>query len=315
VTHPWVAEGQQRLRFGVGVLSPRTGIAQAIEHARLAEDLGLDSFWVQDHPTSGPDCWSTLAALGAATARLRLGSFVSCVYYRTPFQLARLAADVDRLSGGRLILGLGTGDAPGEFGRLGLDWPPARERQATLEETLRAVLRLWGGASPTADARGSPVEGPLRAGPVQQPRVPVLIGGGGERVTLRYVARVADMANFGPTEQTGGAATPAGVRHKYAVLRGHCEALGRPYQSVLRSYYMGLVLAATPAALAAKLRGYYPAGGPAEQPPSLDAAVDHVGALAAAGVQHFIAAVRGDDLETIRLFAERLVPAVRARSG
>lgn len=315
VTHPWVAEGQQRLRFGVGVLSPRTGIVQAIEHARLAEDLGLDSFWVQDHPTSGPDCWSTLAALGTATARLRLGSFVSCVYYRNPFQLARLAADVDRLSGGRLVLGVGNGDAPGEFGRMGLDWPPARERQATLEETLQAVLRLWGGASSLADARGSLVEGALRAGPVQQPRVPVLIGGGGERVTLRYVARVADMANFGPTEQTGGAATPEGVRRKYAVLRGHCEALGRPYESVLRSYYMGLVLAEPPAALTAKLQASYPTGAPAEHPTSLEAAVDHVCALVDAGVQHFIAAVKGDDLETIRLFAEHLIPAVRVRLG
>jgi hypothetical protein len=105
------------------------------------------------------------------------------------------------------------------------------------------------------------------------------------------------------------------VRRKFAVLRGYCEALGRPDESVLRSYYMGLVLAETPAALAAKLRGCYPSGVPAEQPTSLEAAVHHVCALVDASVQHVIAAVKGGDLETIRVFAERLAPAVRGRSG
>jgi hypothetical protein len=119
------------------------------------------------------------------------------------------------------------------------------------------------------------------------------------------------MANFGPTAQTGGATDPAEVRRKFAVLRTHCEALGRPYESVLRSYYAGFVLADEPAALTAKLRGYYPAGIPAGRPLSLEAAVDVVRALLAAGVQHLIAVVRGGDLETIRVFAERVIPAVR----
>jgi hypothetical protein len=140
----------------------------------------------------------------------------------------------------------------------------------------------------------------------------VLIGGGGERVTLRYVARFADMSNFGPTAQTGGSTDPEAVRRKFAVLRAHCEALGRPYESVLRSYYTGFVLADEPAALTAKLHGYYPAGIPAGRPATLEAAIDFVRALLAAGVQHFIAVVRGGDLETIRVFAERVVPAVRA---
>jgi alkanesulfonate monooxygenase SsuD/methylene tetrahydromethanopterin reductase-like flavin-dependent oxidoreductase (luciferase family) len=311
-----VAYGHGRLGFGIAVRSPRSGIDEAIRHARLTEELELDSFWVQDHPTMGPDCWTTLAAVAATTTRLRLGSFVSCVYYRSPFQLARLAADVDRLSGGRLILGIGNGDVPAEFDRLGLAWAPARERQVALAGTLRTVTGLWAGhpaaaASDPARPADRPAP-PFAAGPVQQPRIPVLIGGGGERVTLRYVARYADLANFGPSESTGGAATPEGVRHKFAVLRAHCEALGRPYDSVLRSYYLGLVLADTPAALAAKLARYHPSGVPAGRPTSLEAAVDHVRDLVDAGVQHVIAAVRADDPETLRLFAERVVPAVRA---
>jgi alkanesulfonate monooxygenase SsuD/methylene tetrahydromethanopterin reductase-like flavin-dependent oxidoreductase (luciferase family) len=306
-----VAEGQGPPRFGVGVSSPRPGIDEAIRHARLAEDLGLDSFWVQDHPTMGPDCWTTLTALAATTTRLRLGSFVSCVYYRSAFQLARLAADVDRLSGGRLVLGLGYGDVREEFARQGLAWPPLPARRAALEATLAALTAAWGGAPGGAGAAAGAPEATLAAGPVQRPRVPVLIGGGGERVTLRYVARFADMANFGPTAQTGGAADPEAVRRKFAVLRTHCEALGRPYASVLRSYYTGFVLADEPAALTAKLRGYFPAGIPAGRPTSLEAVIDFVRALLAAGVQHLIAVVRGGDLETIRVFAERVVPAVR----
>ncbi|MGH2369140.1 MAG: LLM class flavin-dependent oxidoreductase, partial [Chloroflexota bacterium] len=233
VPHPWVTAWQGKLGFGLGVLSPRTGIADAITHARLAEELGLDSFWVQDHPLSGPDCWSTLTALAATTTRLRLGSFVSCIYYRSPAHLARLAADVDRLSGGRLVLGVGCGDAPSEFARLGIDWPPVRERQAALEETIAIVAGLWGSEPFTFEGAHFRVrEASLRAGPVQQPRVPLLIGGGGERVTLRQVAQYADMSNFGPTAQTGGTATAEGMPAKYAALRRHCDALGRPYESV-----------------------------------------------------------------------------------
>jgi len=147
---------------------------------------------------------------------------------------------------------------------------------------------------------------------VQQPRVPVLIGGGGERVTLRQVAQYADMSNFGPTQQTGGTAIAEGVRPKFEALRRHCDTLGRPYSSVLRSYYTGLVLAETPEATAEKLRAYYPAGAPAGRPTSLEAAVTFFRGMAQAGMQYFIAAVRGGDVETIRLFAERVIPALQA---
>jgi alkanesulfonate monooxygenase SsuD/methylene tetrahydromethanopterin reductase-like flavin-dependent oxidoreductase (luciferase family) len=155
-------------------------------------------------------------------------------------------------------------------------------------------------------------EARLDAGPVQQPRIPLLIGGGGERVTLRQVAQYADMSNFGPTEQTGGAATPEGVPPKYAALRRHCETLGRPYDSVLRSYYAHVVLAETPDALTAKLQRYHPAGIPADQPRSLDEAIAVFRGMAQAGVQYLIAAVRGGDLDTIRLFAERVIPALQS---
>src|SRR5439155_3197763 len=120
--HPWVAEGQRRVRFGV-CLGPRSDWARLLAFAETAERAGLDSYWALDHPMGGTDCWTLLAALAVRTEHLRLGTLVDCVYYRSPAMLARLAADVDRLSGGRLILGLGIGDAEREFAQMGLTYP------------------------------------------------------------------------------------------------------------------------------------------------------------------------------------------------
>ena len=187
--------------------------AEAQDFVVRAESLGFDAYWYNDHPVRALDCWSVLAALAVTTSRIRLLSLVSCVLYRTPAQHARLAADVDRLSNGRLVLGLGIGDDADEFAALGIPYPPVPERQARLAETVDTVRRLWDGA--------------ISPGPVQQPHIPVLIAGGGERVTLRQVARYADMANFGPHEWTGGAFDLDAVTRKLAVLRRHCEAEGR----------------------------------------------------------------------------------------
>ncbi len=123
-THDWIAAGQHTIRFGTALMSGLYVTPEAwssvIAIAQRAEELGFDSFWVPDHPLFYPDCWSMLATLAVTTHRLRLGSWVSCIYYRHPIQLARAAADVDRLSAGRLVLGLGIGDVPWEFGHLGL---------------------------------------------------------------------------------------------------------------------------------------------------------------------------------------------------
>ena len=110
--HPWVAEGERVVRFGVAYGPTMTGQLDwcaLLDFVLACEVAGIDSFWVPDHPTVFPDPWVTLSALAATTSRIRLGPLVSCVYYRNPVQLARLAADVDRLSNGRLVLGLGIG--------------------------------------------------------------------------------------------------------------------------------------------------------------------------------------------------------------
>jgi alkanesulfonate monooxygenase SsuD/methylene tetrahydromethanopterin reductase-like flavin-dependent oxidoreductase (luciferase family) len=315
--HPWVAEGRARVRFGV-CLGPRSHWPRLLAFARLAERVGLDGYWALDHPLGGADCWTLLAALAVRTERLRLGTLVDCVHYRNPVMLARLAADVDRLSGGRLVLGLGIGDAEHEFDQMGLAFPGAPARQRALEETVRILLGVWSGESFTFEGEHFRVrEAVLRHGPVQGPRPPLLIAGGGERVTLRQVAQYADASNFGAHELIGSAYGVEGVGRKLAALRRHCGELGRPYDAILRTHLtMPLVLAPTPAAVERKAAAALPhdardryrtstlAGTP-------DEAVAYYRGLAAAGLQYFVATVIGDDRETVRLLGEEVAPRVQ----
>jgi alkanesulfonate monooxygenase SsuD/methylene tetrahydromethanopterin reductase-like flavin-dependent oxidoreductase (luciferase family) len=317
--HPWVAEGQRGIRFGV-CLGPRSDWPRLLAFAETAERAGLDSYWALDHPMGGTDCWTLLAALAVRTEHLRLGTLVDCVCYRSPAMLARLAADVDRLSGGRLVLGLGIGDAAGEFAQMGLTYPDAPTRQRALEETVRIVLGLWSGAPTTLRGDHARVEGAvLGAGPVQRPRIPLLIAGGGERVTLRQVARYADASNFGAHEVIGRAYGAADVARKLAALRRHCEELGRPYDGVLRTHLtMPLVLAESAAEVERKLTAALPGDGRARYRTSTlaatpDAAVAYYRVLADAGLQYFVATVLGDDRETVRLLGEEVMPRARIR--
>jgi alkanesulfonate monooxygenase SsuD/methylene tetrahydromethanopterin reductase-like flavin-dependent oxidoreductase (luciferase family) len=251
--------------------------------------------------------------LALKTATIRLGTLVSCVYYRSPALLARLAADVDQLSGGRAVVGIGNGDNPAEFQRLGLPFPPVRERQAALEEALQIVTGLWAGQAVTVEGAHFRVrEATLRAGPAQQPRIPVLVAGGGERVTLRQVARYADVSNFGAHEWVGSAFTLEDVQRKLAALDAHCAALGRPAETVLRSHFsMPVVVAATPERVRAKLEAIpnfvqnFPRSMVAGLPHEVVAAYRP---LVEAGMQYFTASVIGDDVETLRLLAEQVLP-------
>jgi alkanesulfonate monooxygenase SsuD/methylene tetrahydromethanopterin reductase-like flavin-dependent oxidoreductase (luciferase family) len=252
--HPWVGESQHTVRFGV-LHGPMASWTALRDWVRSVEELGFDSFWFGDHPLLFPfDTWTVLAALSLQTKRIRLGSLVSCVYFRSPALLARMATDVDRISDGRLVLGMGIGDYPPEFEQLRLPYPPVRERQEALREAIEIVQGLWRGEPLTYDGQHFQVaEAALRSLPVQQPHVPLLIAGGGERVTLRQVAQYADVSNFGACGLTGSARDFDDVRRKYAALRGHCERFGRPYESVLRSFLCHFILAESDEAVVAKL--------------------------------------------------------------
>src|SRR5215210_7530355 len=148
-SHPWVADGTRRIRFGIET-TPLPDWSATRDFVQAVEGLGFDSVWLPDHPmVTGNATWTTLAAMAQATQTIRLGTLVSCVYYTNPVVLARSAADVDRLSGGRVVLGMGSGDMGFEFEQMGLTYPPVRERQATLEEALQIVGPLLRGETVT----------------------------------------------------------------------------------------------------------------------------------------------------------------------
>ena len=314
--HPWVAEGAQRVRFGI-VAAGLADSAIVRDFAQAVEALGFDSLWLGDHPAFAGTAWTMLPVLAQATRTLRLGTLVNCVYYWHPAVLARLAADVDRLSGGRVVLGLGSGDMPHEFHQLGLAWPPARERQAALEDALRIIRPLLRGEPATHQGKHFRANGvTLTPPPAQQPYVPLLVAGGGERTTLRFAARYADASNLGAASWAGGAFTPDDARRKFAILHQHCAEAGRPDAAVLRTTVLALYLAESAAAAQAKLERMPPAlRAFAERLPLAGApedAVAQIRALVDAGFRYIICLVPTVDQEALRLLAERVVPAVVA---
>jgi alkanesulfonate monooxygenase SsuD/methylene tetrahydromethanopterin reductase-like flavin-dependent oxidoreductase (luciferase family) len=313
--HPWVAEGKGRVRVGVFGGPSHSDRSAYVDWVQAVEELGFDALWIGDHPFRGPDCWLTLATLAGATKRIRLGTCVACVYHLGPAMLARMAADVDRLSGGRLVLGLGTGhNLHREFDQLGIAFPSARERSLALEEAVRIIRGLWGDGPFSFEGTHFRVrEASIRPGPVQQPRVPLLIAGGGERVTLRQVAQHADACNFGPHATTGAAFAVEDVRRKLDALRGHCAQAGRPYDSVLRTHWTGPVFCAdSRAAAQAKVDALPDAQRQLHRTALVAGTPDDLGAYfqarVDAGIQYFVTLAGGGNLETLRLLAEQVVP-------
>jgi alkanesulfonate monooxygenase SsuD/methylene tetrahydromethanopterin reductase-like flavin-dependent oxidoreductase (luciferase family) len=319
--HPWVAEAEKGIRFGVSIYPQPEDWRHFIRLVQRMEELGYDSYLSYDHPAARVDCWTALTALALATERIRLGTIVDCIYYRGPYLLARMAADVDRLSNGRLVLGLGIGDDPREFAQMGIPYPPVAVRQQGMEETIRIVRGLWSG-QPFAFAgeQWSVETDGSFLGPVQQPYVPILLAGGGEKVTLRQVARFADASNMGAHETIGRAVTLTDVARKFGKIREYCAEAGRPYESVLRSQFtMPLVLGANRDALEQKLSGMdqptLERCGPALFSGTPDEAIAFYRSLADAGFQYFIANILDGDDDTIELLGTAVMPAFAASSG
>jgi F420-dependent oxidoreductase-like protein len=280
--------------------------------AQAAEQSGLDSLWMPDH-TMFPDaarperevpvmeCFVVLAAIAARTSRIRLGELVTGVPYRNPAHLAKICASLDVVSHGRTIVGLGAAWHEPEFTAYGWPFPPLRERMEMLEEAVQIVDRMltqrpasFSGKHYTVqDAYNDPM-------PVQKPRPPILIGGDGERVTLRLVAQYADFCNV-----FGDATT---VAHKFDVLRQHCANVGRPYEEITRSNHLGILIARDAAELAAKQEKHPAFDGIAGTP---DVVLAGLQEYAAAGSQYVTFHLAdADDVAAIQLLGERVLPEV-----
>lgn len=204
---------------------------ETLELTRHCEAAGWDGVWLADHfmPDTGPDgppadghmleCWSGLAGLAAATGRMRLGPLVSSVTYRHPAVLANITAAVDQIAHGRLVLGVGAGWQVNEHRAYGIELPPVRERLDRFEEAVQVLLGLLREPRATfAGQRYTVTDAPNDPKPVQE-RLPLLVGGGGERRTMRIAARYADEWNAWTT--------PPVMRHKQDVLARHCDEVGR----------------------------------------------------------------------------------------
>jgi alkanesulfonate monooxygenase SsuD/methylene tetrahydromethanopterin reductase-like flavin-dependent oxidoreductase (luciferase family) len=320
-----VAEHQHQVGFAIQVFPNDTPVDPSgylLAAGRLADALGFDAFFTADHPAWNLDPWVHLAAVAVTTRRVRLGICVVGIHYRHPVLTARLAADLDNLSDGRLILGLGNGWDANEYANFGQPFPSHAERASDLTDAIEIVRGVWGPEPFSYQGRQFATSNSrITPPPVQQPGPPLLIAGGGERVTLRQVARFADACNLPAFGEglIGAAPTPQVVRHKLDVLRAHCDAIGRPYESVLRTYHLGWVILATDEGqLRAKLNRYFPEGLARRYsgafhnfvlPATPTQLVERCCALVAQGIQYFIAeTLDAADHETIRLLGEQVIP-------
>ncbi len=202
-----------------------------------AERLGYDSVWVYDHFHTVPtaeleanfECWIATTALARATSTVRVGQLVTCNSYRPPALLAKMASTVDVLSHGRLDFGIGAGWYEEEYLAYGYPFPDGPERLRMLGEALQVFKAMWTQPYATFEGRYYSVRGAINEPKgVQKPHPPIWIGGGGEKVTLKLVALYGDACNI-------GGINPDVYRHKFDVLRRHCEAVGRDYNTIIKS--------------------------------------------------------------------------------
>jgi len=264
--------------------------------ASQADDVGFDSIWVMDHffqirSVGRPEepmleGWTALGFLAALTKRARLGLMVGGVHYRLPGLWVKAATTLDVLSGGRAWLGIGAAWNQEESRALGFPFPPLGERFEMLEETLQIAHGMWTGERGSEEAfEGRHFQaGRLLNSPqsLSRPRPPIMIGGGGERKTLRLVAQYADATNV-----FGG---PAAIHHKYEVLREHCATIGRDPDEIERSTLQTVNLAA-------------------ESPAQI---VDRFGELADAGAQHVILGLHHvDDPANLETLGRAVLPELQ----
>jgi F420-dependent oxidoreductase-like protein len=286
---------------------PAEAFASLKAKAQWAENHGFVWFSVMDHLIQIPgvgapdepfvEGWTALSALAAVTSRIRLATLATSVGYRNPAHLAKIAAGVDQISRGRLTLGIGAGYFETEYRQYGWEFP---ERPATrirqMEEAVRLIVAMWTEERTTFHGKFFDVEDAiLEPKPIQKPRPPILIAGGGEQLTLRAVARLADLCNVG-----GDVAT---TKHKFEVLRRHCDAAGRDLSTIQKSHNNSWLLAHDAGAIAAK-RERLSARGPLRGfVGTVSEAVDLIGQYRDAGVDLLVNSDYRNDMETHELMA------------
>jgi F420-dependent oxidoreductase-like protein len=261
--------------------------------ARTADEAGFEYISVMDHffqiPAVGPvehemlEAYATLGYLAANTSRAKLVTLVTGAIYRYPGILAKIVTTLDVLSGGRGWLGIGAGWNEEESRGLGIPFPPVAERFERLEETLQICLQMWSDNDGPYQGKHYQLERTLNSPQaLTKPHPPIMIGGGGERKTLRFVARYAQACNLFPGPD---------LAHKLDVLREHCEAEGRDYDEIEKTCYF-----------------LYDVGRSGEKAAEV---VDQLGQLAGMGFQAAIGGVVDvHRLTPLQVIGSEVIPAV-----
>jgi F420-dependent oxidoreductase-like protein len=227
-----------KVKFGTHI-EPQLGYdyETSLEIALESEKLGFESFWCSDHlflnqqsvNQNCMDAWTLLAALAAATKKIRLGTLVTCNSYRHPSLLAKIAATIDMISQGRLWFGYGAGWKEEEYTAYGYPFPKIQDRMDMMEEALEIIKLLWTEPSPSYKGKHYSIKNAFSAPkPVQTPHPPILIGGDGEKRTLKAVAKYADYCNLFMKPE---------FEQKLDVLKKHCKNVGRDYDDVGKSMF------------------------------------------------------------------------------
>ena len=298
----------------VGIKDPVEAYETMTRVAQTADETGFTSAWLVDHFHTIPrpsqevtfESWTSTAALARDTKRVRIGQMVTCNGYRNPALLAKMASTVDVLSHGRLNFGIGAGWYEHEYRAYGYEYPDAPERLRHLREAVQVILAMWTQEEAVFEGKYYQVRGAINQPKgIQKPHIPLLIGGGGEKVTLKLVAQYGDACNVGGDLDT--------IKHKFDVIKQHCETVGRDYESIRRTSTTFCSIAETdehalaqiPEAMKGQFGQRMRGGGLIGSPNTIR---KRLAEIEAAGVQELIIAfVNRTNLEQIRFFAKEFI--------
>ena len=305
------------VRFGVTLPQIKRSWQEAREAAVLFDELGYDSVWVCDHLYGIPnpalpifEAWTELSAVAAITERVELGTLVTPPFFRHPSVFAKQLATLDNIAGGRVIAGLGAGWFEAEFVGHGLPFPSLGERMQALDETAEILKRMWTEERVTFSGKHFSVKD-VACEPKPPRRLPILIGGSGERVLMGIAARHADIWN-------NLAVFQAQLGQKVEAMRRRCDDVGRDFDTLEVSQQCVVVIGADEQTAKAhlekaqKIYGGHMGGGLAEHGiwGSPERVIDCIERHKALGCNLFVMEFFGrDTLEPARLFAEKVMPA------
>jgi len=299
----------------VGITDPVEAYETMTRVAQEAEAVGFDSIWLFDHFHTVPkptqevtfECWTSTAALARDTKRVRIGQMVSCNGYRNPALLAKMASTVDVMSHGRLDFGIGAGWYEHEYLAYGYDFPDGPTRLRQLRDAVQIIRAMWSEEEAVFEGKYHQVRGAINQPKgAQKPHIPLLIGGGGEKVTLKLVAQYGDACNIGHLDNEG-------LARKYDIIKQHCENVGRDYSTIWRTALFNCAIAETDEEATAKSTVFQrniPSGRIREQAlvGTPDAIRKRLEEIEQAGAQEIIIFLPdAAKLEAVRMFAKECI--------